>query len=198
VTRSRISEPITSDRAVRLAMAIADTGGIKALSMRGLAAKLGVEPMSLYHHVKSKDALFDRMIDAVFDKIAVPTPGTRWNSALRTLAESARTVLARHPWASLIDARTTPSTLRYHDAIIGVLRGAGFSIELTAHAMSLLDGYVRGFALHQSLSEHLVGSIPRSGSREFQFGLRLVLDGLDQALTSEGGQCEQIIGLYSG
>jgi AcrR family transcriptional regulator len=146
-------EPVTRDRALQMAVTLADAGGIESLSMRKLARALGVEAMSLYYHVKSKEDILDGMVDIVFSEIEVPAVGTAWKPAMRARAESTRTVLKRHPWAiSLMDSRTTPgaATLRHHDSVIALLREAGFSIPMAAHAMSLLDSYVHGFALQEA------------------------------------------------
>jgi AcrR family transcriptional regulator len=145
--------PVSRDRAVQVAVALADAGGIESLSMRKLARELGVEAMSLYYHVKSKEDILDGMVDIVFSEIAVPSAGAEWKTAMRQRAESTRSVLARHPWAiSLMDSRTTPGaeTLKHLDAVIGCLVDRGFSIPMAAHAMSLLDSYVRGFALQEA------------------------------------------------
>jgi AcrR family transcriptional regulator len=134
-----------------VAVALADAGGIASLSMRKLASELGVEAMSLYYHVKNKDELLDGMVGLVVSEMAVPTAAAAWKPAMRERSESAREVLKRHPWAiSQVDARNTPATLYYLNATIGCLVGAGFSIPLAAHAMSLLDSYVHGFALQES------------------------------------------------
>ena len=72
---------------------------------------------------------------------------------MRQRAISAREALRRHPWATgLMESRPTPgaANLRHHDAVLGVLRGAGFSVELAAHAYSLLDSYIYGFALQEA------------------------------------------------
>ena len=69
---------------------------------------------------------------------------------MRQRAISLRDALSRHRWAiGLMESRTNPgpANLRHHDAVIGALRAAGFSIEMVAHAYSLLDGYIYGFAL---------------------------------------------------
>ncbi|WP_245762366.1 TetR/AcrR family transcriptional regulator C-terminal domain-containing protein [Mycetocola miduiensis] len=132
-------------------MALADSGGIESLSMRKLAGELGVEAMSLYYHVKNKDELLDGMVGLVVSEMAVPAADDAWKPAMRERSESAREVLKRHPWAiSQVDARNTRATLHYLNATIGCLVGAGFSIPLAAHAMSLLDSYVHGFALQES------------------------------------------------
>ncbi|MHA7156338.1 TetR/AcrR family transcriptional regulator [Arthrobacter sp. TMN-50] len=134
-----------------MAVGLADAGGLESLSMRKLAQELGVEAMSLYYHVKSKDDLIDGMVDVVFSEIVLPSPKTDWKSAMRERAESARAVLARHSWAIAL-MRSTPGaeTLKHLDATIGCLRGAGFSPAMAGHAMSLLDSYVDGFALQEA------------------------------------------------
>ena len=145
--------PLSRDRVLRTAVARADQDGISALSMRKLGEALGVEAMSLYNHVASKSDLLDGMIDIVFSEIDLPAGDGDWKDAMRRRAISARQVLRRHPWAiGLMESRTSPgpATLRHHDAVLGCLRRAGFSIELTAHAYSLLDSYIYGFALQEA------------------------------------------------
>jgi AcrR family transcriptional regulator len=152
-TRNEPRERLSRDRVLRAAVARADAGGIESLSMRKLGEELGVEAMSLYTHVANKEDLLDGMTDAVFAEIALPTGDDDWRTAMRQRAMSTRDVLARHPWATrLMQSRTRPgpATLRHHDTVIGTLRRAGFSIELTAHAFSALDSYIYGFALQQT------------------------------------------------
>ena len=144
-------EPVSRVRAIQAAVALADTEGIESLSMRRLARELGIEAMSLYYHVKSKDEILDGMIESVINEMALPAADGEWKSALRERAESARNVLGRHPWAiSMVDERTTRTTMRHLDAVIGCLRHAGFSIAMAAHALSLVDSYVHGFALQEA------------------------------------------------
>jgi AcrR family transcriptional regulator len=143
---------LNRDRVLRVAVALADSGGIESLTMRKLGVELGVEAMSLYNHVANKADLLDGMIDIVFAEIDLPTSETDWRTAMRRRAVSARDVLSRHRWATgLMESRTTPgpATLRHHDTVLGILRGAGFSIELAAHAYSALDSYIYGFALQE-------------------------------------------------
>ena len=144
---------LSRDRVLRAAVTRADQEGISSLSMRKLGEALGVEAMSLYNHVASKSDLLDGMIDIVFGEIDLPSGDGDWKAAMRRRAISARQVLHRHPWAiGLMESRTSPgpATLRHHDAVLGCLRRAGFSIELTAHAYSLLDSYIYGFALQEA------------------------------------------------
>jgi AcrR family transcriptional regulator len=145
--------PLSRDRVLRAAVAFADESGIGTLSMRKLGEVLGVEAMSLYNHVASKADLLDGMIDLVFGEIGLPSGGAGWKTAMRQRAVSARHVLSRHRWAiGLMESRSSPgpATLRHHDAVIGSLRQAGFPIALAAHAFSVLDSYVYGFALQEA------------------------------------------------
>jgi AcrR family transcriptional regulator len=144
--------PISRPLALATAVALADTDGIEALTMRNLAQRLGVEAMSLYHHVANKHDILDGMVDLVFAEIELPTGEGDWSTAMRERARSLRAALLRHPWAiSLMESRQTPgpATLRHHDAVIGRCRRAGFSVEMAAHAFSLLDSYIYGFVLQE-------------------------------------------------
>lgn len=154
MTRSETEQraALTRVLVVRAAIGLADTHGLASLTMRKLGAHLGVEAMSLYHHVARKSDLLDGMVDEVFAEMDLPT-GEDWQASIRRRASSARDVLRRHPWAiGLLDSRTAPgpATLRHHEAVLAVLRGAGFSVALAAHAYALLDSYVYGSALQEA------------------------------------------------
>ncbi len=211
--------PLSRQRALHVAVALADAGGIGSLTMRKLAQELGVEAMSLYHHVANKDDILDGMVDIVFGEIDLPPTSTDWKTAMHRRAHSARTALSRHPWAiSLMESRTAPgpATLRHHDAVIGCLRHAGFSIEMTAHAYSLLDSYIYGFAHQQinlpfdtaeetkEIADAILHQLPADEyphlielttehvlqpgydyGNEFEFGLDLILDGLERSLQEQ-------------
>ena len=141
---------LSRERVLRTAIRRADQGGFEALSMRTLAEELEVAPMALYRHVANKDDLIDAMIDVIFSEIGLPSGGADWKTAMRQRAVSLRDVLARHRWAiGLMEARRSPgpANLRHHDAVIGRLRAAGFDVGMAAHAYSLLDSYIYGFAL---------------------------------------------------
>jgi AcrR family transcriptional regulator len=143
---------LSRDRILLAAIALADEAGIDALTMRKLGERVGVEAMSLYNHVANKDELLDGMIDGVFAEVRMLSGGVDWRSAMRHRAVSMREVLGRHRWAiALMESRSAPgpATLRHHDAVIGVLRNAGFSVALAAHAYSALDSYIYGFALQE-------------------------------------------------
>jgi AcrR family transcriptional regulator len=141
--------PLSRDRILRTAVALADEGGVGSLSMRRIAVELGVVPMALYKHVSNKDALLDGMVDVVVGEIDPPEGGTDWRTAVRRRVLSARRALLRHPWASrVIESRTqpTPAVLAYMDQMIGLFRAGGFSIELTHHAMHAMGSRLLGFS----------------------------------------------------
>ena len=144
---------LSRERVLGAAVVVADAGGIGSLTIRSLAQELGVKPMSVYHYVSNKDEILDAIVDLVFGEIELPAAGGDWRSEMRRSAISTRRVLRRHPWAiALLQSRTNPgpATLRHHNAIIGTLRRAGFSVEMTAHAYAVLDSYVYGFALSEA------------------------------------------------
>jgi AcrR family transcriptional regulator len=144
--------PLNRQRVLLAAIALADDNGIESLTMRRLGQAVGVKAMSVYNHVASKEDLLDGMIDVVFSEIELPSRGDSWQAAMRQRAISIRTVLSRHRWAiGLMESRTSPgpATLRHHDAVLGCLRDAGFPVELAAHAYSVLDSYIYGFALQE-------------------------------------------------
>lgn len=145
--------PLSRERVLRGAIAIADEKGLPALTMRSLAQELGAKPMSLYHYVANKDEMLDGVVDLVFSEIELPSSAGDWRVEIRRRADSARQALQRHPWATaLMESRTMPgpATLRHHDAILGTLRSAGFSVKMAAHAYALLDAYVYGSALQEA------------------------------------------------
>ncbi|MEM8885678.1 MAG: TetR/AcrR family transcriptional regulator C-terminal domain-containing protein [Planctomycetota bacterium] len=168
--------PLNRETVLATALRMADEGGVEALSMRKLGQALGVEAMSLYHHVRNKEEVIDGIVDLVFAEIDLPEDGEPWREAMRRRAVSARCTLLRHPWAaSLMNARPNPgpATLRHHDAVIGSLRGNGFDLVLAAHAFSVIDSYLFGFALTQAtlpfeneeqlaaVVQHILPRIPR-------------------------------------
>ena len=140
--------PLTRDRVLSTAVALADREGIEALSMRKLAQALDVVPMALYRHVANKDELLDALVDVVIGEIDPPLDGADWKTALRTRILSARRALLRHPWASrLMESRTTPTpvVLGYMDSMIGMFRTGGFSLDLTHHALHAMGSRMFGF-----------------------------------------------------
>jgi AcrR family transcriptional regulator len=143
---------LSRERVMQAAIQLADRDGIDALSMRKLGQEVGVEAMSLYNHVRNKEDVLNGMVDFVFSEIDLPPSGADWTAAMRQRAISARQALLRHPWAiGLMESRVQPgpATLRHHDSVLRNLRESGFSVELAAHAYSLLDSYIYGFTLNE-------------------------------------------------
>jgi AcrR family transcriptional regulator len=204
--------PLSRERLLDAAIALADEGGIESLSMRKLAQKLGVEAMSLYHYVAKKDDILDGIVDLVMEEIAIPPTRGDWKEELRQIAVTAHDALVRHPWACSLMWTTSisPARLRYMESILGRLRESGFSPELTHHAYHALESHISGFTLWQvnipfkaediadlgaaflrelpideypyvaeHTEQHLQPSSPEEKS-EFEFGLDLILDGLER------------------
>ena len=153
-TTARTRVPLSKDRVLRAAVALADASGIEAVTMRKLAAELDVEAMSLYYHVANKEQLLDGMVDVVISEIedecggfAVPDD-VDWKVALRTRIMTARAVMLRHRWApELLETRTNMSArmVRYFDTVLGIMIEGGFSYDLGHHAMHALGSRVLGF-----------------------------------------------------
>lgn len=208
-----VRTPLSRERVLRAAMELADEAGLESLSMRRLAQPLGVEAMSLYHHVRNKHDLLSGMLDMVYAEIELPANDEDWRSDMRRTAISFHDVLLSHEWAcSLFMAPLSvgPARFRYMDAVLGRLRSAGFSAEMTHHAYHALDSHIVGFVLWllpylafarqgpdaaddvlrsvpvdglPHLAEHIgVHQAPeRAGDvNEFEFGLGLILDGLER------------------
>ncbi|MGI8657849.1 MAG: TetR/AcrR family transcriptional regulator C-terminal domain-containing protein [Candidatus Limnocylindria bacterium] len=143
-------QPMSRERVLDAAIALADRRGIGALSMRKLAQELGVEAMTLYYHVANKEAILDGIVDIVVSEIELPPADAAWKVAIRRSAISAHDVLQRHPWAAglmLSPNRVSQARLRHMDAVLGTLRRAGFSAEMTDHAYHALDSHIMGFTL---------------------------------------------------
>jgi AcrR family transcriptional regulator len=179
--------PLSRERVLRAAIALADEEGLDSLTMRELGLRLGVEAMSLYNHVANKDDILDGMVDLVVGEIALPPESAGWKQAMRDRAISARAAFALHPWASaLIDSRQSsgPARLHYLDWVVGALRRAGFPLEMTARAFSLVDSYIYGFGRQQFNMADNADLTPEEIA-DFEFGLDLILDGLERLLEKE-------------
>lgn len=232
--------PLTRDRVLATAVELADEAGVASVTMRRLAEKVGVEPMSLYYHVPNKEAILDGIVDLVFREVEEsagafesgraghsapdaaseaaregPVADAVWKATLRARILAARRVMLRHPWVpALLDSRTGLglAQARYVDAVVGTLRSGGLSYDLIHHAMHALGSRMFGFtqelgdeagsgdagdseALAQ-MAEHVPNLAamlavvahddPDStlgwcdDQFEFEFGLDLVLDGLER------------------
>ena len=215
--------PLSRDRVLRAAVKVADEGGVEAITMRRLADELGAEAMSLYYHVARKEDILEGVVDVIAREIndAVgqlhgPSKGAAWKAAARQRILAARQVFLRHPWAPGLferHASTSPAVLRYYDALVGLMRGAGFSYDLAHHALHALGSRALGFS--QELFDpgdeaggeeaaaaldavadqfpNLAGMMTEiahddpdstlgwcDDQTEFEFGLDVILDGLDR------------------
>jgi AcrR family transcriptional regulator len=144
---------LNQQRIVEAALALADEGGLAAVSMRRLGARLGVEAMSLYSHLPTKDHLIDALVDAVYGEIDLPPGDRSWDEALRIRCLSMHAALGRHPWSvGLLGTRRRPggATLTHVEAVLACLRRGGFSWSAVGHAVAVLDAYVLGFALQEA------------------------------------------------
>jgi len=163
---------LNKERVLQAAVTVAVRDGIEALTMRKVADELGAGAMSLYYYVPNKEQLLDEMIDIVFSEIDAPTTDVDWKTAMRNRAISTRDALRRHPWAvGLMEGRTThgPANLSLHNAVLGCLRAAGFSLEMTVHAYSVLDAYIYGFALQETdMSPETADDFAAEAQRQMQ------------------------------
>jgi AcrR family transcriptional regulator len=144
---------LTRERVLDGAVELADEIGIDALTIRRLASALEVKPMTIYHHVPSKEAIVDGMVELVFAEIEMPPNSLEWKASMRVRCVSARDVLNRHPWAApLMESRTQPgpANLGHHDAVLGTLKRGGLSPQMMAHAYAVLDSFIYGFAFEEA------------------------------------------------
>ena len=234
---------LTRARVLDSAVALADRDGLGALTMRSLARELGIEAMSLYHHVANKEDLLDGVVDVIaaeiqdavgrLEPLADDAPLAMWKPAMRRQILAARSVLLRHPWAStVLETRTSFSLhiVRYYDSLLGLMRRGGFSYDLVHHAMHALGSRALGFSqelfqpdgatagsaaggaaaegaddaatamLEQMAQEvphmiEMLAEVSHEGAdstlgwcddqSEFEFGLDIILDGLDRLAERE-------------
>jgi AcrR family transcriptional regulator len=210
--RTRLSR----DRVLRSAVALADRGGIEALSMRKLGQELGVDAMALYRHVRNKDDILDGIVEVIVGEIGPARESTGdWQAAMRQRVMTAREVMLRHPWAPRVfEERGTvgPAVLGYIDSILAILDAGGFSIGTAHHALHVLGSRILGFnqdlwddsaeprpdpeqaarlARAMSVDYPHVGELALAANHdgalggcdddvEFEFGLDLILDGLER------------------
>jgi AcrR family transcriptional regulator len=213
------TEPLSRQRVLRAAVTIADEAGIQALTMRRLAEEVGAEAMSLYYHFANKEEVLDGVVEVIVEelndvvgRVDVPSAGADWKKAVRARILAAREVLLRHPWAPrLFETRAamSPAVVRYHDALVGLMRDGGFSFDLCHHALHALGSRAMGFTQElfdpgdgadQEMPTDMADQFPNLAAMlaevvhddpestlgwcddqtEFEFGLDVILDGLDR------------------
>jgi TetR/AcrR family transcriptional regulator, tetracycline repressor protein len=189
---------------LRAAVALVDDRGVEALSMRTLAAELGVEAMSLYNHVPSKDALLDGIVETVLDEVHVSAADATWQETLRELALRHRAAAQRHPRVMLLYSSrtvTTPAWRRAVEDTFAALQRAGFTPDEAVAAYRTFWGFVVGY-VHTELRnaespglEAYLAALPEDEypathahatalaeadrEAEFRRGFELVLDALE-------------------
>ena len=208
--------PLSRERVLRAAMELADREGIGALSMRRLASQLGVEAMSLYYYVTNKDDILAGIGDLALSEIEPPSRGRNWKSAIRRTAMSYHDTLRRHRWVTSLPATGDASgaQLQYMDSLLRRLREAGLSPELTHHAYHALESHIVGSALWlarippkeelDALATQVLAQLPEDvypdmalhikqhlsgrtqGMKFFEFGLDLILDGIERLRQAAG------------
>lgn len=192
--RDQYHASLTRERVLEAAVALADRAGLPALTMRALAGELGVEAMSLYHHVPNKNALLDGIVDAVITEINAatgiadrPEPTRDWRADLRETVLTARGVLLRHPWApALIPTRASLSlpVVAYHEHVLRLMREGGFSYDLAHHALHALGSRALGFAQELFQPDEAAGEeLPDIPAEEFPHLAGM----LTESLHADGG-----------
>ena len=217
--------PLTQDRVLEAATAIADRDGIDALTMRRLADDLGVEAMSIYYHLPNKDAILDGLVERTFAEIetevggfGAQAPDESWAQLLRARILGARRVMLRHPWVpQVMESRSTlgPTMARYVDGGVGIMHAGGVSFDLIHHALHALGSRLYGFTQELRMDSassdgsstpsedelaRLIAFTPNLAAMlaevvhddpdstlgwcddqtEFEFGLDILLDGLER------------------
>jgi AcrR family transcriptional regulator len=183
--KARPREPLSRERILAAAVDIADQHGLDDLSMRRLGQALGVEAMSLYHHVANKDDLLDGIVERVLAEVDIDFTDLDWVAAMQRRARSMREMFRRHPWAlPIIETRRNAgaSSHRYYDAVLGALRRAGFSIALAAHAFAVIDAFVFGFAVQEqslagdgeAIAELAEDMLPRVSAAQYPYFAELI------------------------
>ena len=202
---------LNRERVFSAAMAIADKDGIEAVTMRRLGEELGVEAMSLYHHVQDKDEILAGMTDAFVREIDEPTGALDWKAKIRARAMTARRLARRHRWAPHLLAsprQLSLTALHYQEWVLARLLEGGLSNQLAHSAMHIVGSRTLGFSQELSgvgddapetagkilksidLAEfpviaQAIKGVHHDEDAEFAFGLDLILDGLERARDAE-------------
>jgi AcrR family transcriptional regulator len=158
--RSVDRAPLTRDRVLSAACAIADDDGIDSLTMRRLADDLGVEAMSIYYHLPNKDAILDGLIELAFAEIETEVGDTGhdgpWQAALRARVLGARRVMLRHPWVpTVMESRSVlvPTMARYIDGSVAIMSRGGLSYDLIHHSLHALGSRLYGFSQELTMDD---------------------------------------------
>lgn len=190
---SGVRVPLSRERLIAAAMELADAEGMSAITMRRLAADLGVEAMSLYHHVPGKEPLLDGLTQAILDEIndsvAVRVQADAdWSAALRDRCLAAREVMVRHRWApGLFGSRTTipPGLYPYYEEILATMLRGGLSYHLGHKAIHALGTMALGFTQELFSPASDGGSLDRDAAEAEFAAMAAVLPNLTAMAASE-------------
>jgi AcrR family transcriptional regulator len=139
----------TREQIAAAALAIADSEGFDAVSMRRVAAELGSGTMTLYYYVRTKDDLVALMDDAIMGSVLLPELPGGWRAALTAIARNTRTVMVRHPWAvtALQNARQGPNAMLHFEQTLAALAGTSLGPTAKFELLAIVDDFVHGHAL---------------------------------------------------
>jgi AcrR family transcriptional regulator len=160
---------LTRARIIEASIAIADAEGLAAVSLRGVASRLGAPVTSLYRHVKSKDDLLWTMTDAALGEGALPArPPSGWRAQLELAARTHWRLLRRHPWMARTMSITRPmplaNAIAYADWILRALDGLGFDADRRMRLHIVLHAFVQGLAVNLETEADAAGETGMSDS----------------------------------
>jgi len=212
MARPRNGPLLTRDQIVVAALDLVDHDGLDALSMRKLATRLGVDPMSIYHHVPGKDALLRALVEHVFDGMEQPARDGDWRQRVRSWATAYRAVADEHP-NLVLRIVSDPSAIavaaaRINDTLYAALEVSGMSPDAVVASAGVIVDFVHGYCLsltsaprqhelHEAFQVEL-DKQPADGTKTvrrlhaeaaassydgFRFGLDVILNGLDNLST---------------
>jgi len=149
-TRSR--DPLTRDRVIEAALRVMDEEGLDAVSMRRVAREVGVEAMTLYHHVEDKEDLLDGICERIMAGFEFPDPVDDWTENCRRGARAWRRILQAHPAVMRLFAEQrgpirSIDSMRPMEFALRILRDSGLSDRDTAQAFHAFGGYIQGFVM---------------------------------------------------
>jgi AcrR family transcriptional regulator len=136
---------LTPRRIAEAAVAIADADGLDAVTMRRLAAELGVAPMAAYRYVTGKDELLELMVDFVYGELELPAGKDDWRVTIRSVALRIREALLAHSWVTRVSCDApTPNQLAVTEAVLVALDGLGLDVDTAMAVYSTVTAYVHG------------------------------------------------------
>jgi AcrR family transcriptional regulator len=144
--------PLSRDRVLAAAVALADREGVEALTVRRLAEDLSVHPTSLYNHVPSKEAILDGVVERLIVEADLPDEVDSWQDWVRAIAICLRDLARAHPGAFMVLARRPAETARaYRVTEIGLdaFERAGFATVEAVQAVRVVSLAVLGMALNE-------------------------------------------------